>query len=193
MAAIALVSVFGGIAVTSLLSASTCVTPTTDRTPTRSLLATESERCDTTVSNGHLVADSRGNVCDWRELDMLSSCCAADAAGPNVCAEQCDAALACCARYEHCVACCVRASADAARSDAFRTCQARCRTHSGSASARAYVDDNNKHCYGDYNAPAPAFDRVGFALDKNAGAGTRPTQVASYLVALMIVLPFVLR
>ncbi len=190
--AIALVSVFGSIAVTSMLSASTRVTTTTNRAQTRSLLATESDRCDTTVSNGHLVADSRGNVCDWRELDMLSSCCAADDA-PNVCAEQCDASLACCARYEHCVACCVRASADAAHSDAFRACQARCRTHAGSASARAYVDDNNKHCYGDYNAPAPAFDRVGFALDKNTGAGSRQSQVAPYLVALMIVLPFVLR
>lgn len=158
------------------------------RKTSRTTLWAQGARCEHTVSNGNLVADSNAAVCLWSGVDAESSCCTSQLVD-GACSDHCDVDASCCALYEHCVACCVREARLA-----FAACVARCRTHSGSAAAREFVDPARKHCFGLFNAPAPAFDRLFIDADHAAAAASSSSsRLVSSVIAVAIALPFFLR
>lgn len=179
---LAIVALYSTLAIRSTLTDAS--RPTNPRKTSRTTLFSSAALCEHTVSNGNLVADSSGAVCRWAGVDPATSCCAVSEVIGGACADHCDLALQCCAVYEHCVACCVSG-------EPFAACVARCRTHSGSAAAREFVDVKRKHCFGVFNAPAPAFDRLFVASQRESSAAT--SRVFSGLLALLIALPFLLR
>ena len=80
-------------------------------------LSTVTHRCGFTKQGKIMVADDKGSVCKWNDLDPTSRCCKLGAATTITQSTACSrcSSLFCCDEFEHCVSCCLSPNSEKAR------------------------------------------------------------------------------
>eukprot|EP00043_Microstomoeca_roanoka_P003268 m.42949 g.42949 ORF g.42949 m.42949 type:complete len:173 (-) comp11990_c0_seq4:539-1057(-) len=118
-------SLFSALLLWSLLPAVTISKPATSRPDhppvawfhRRHLVAAGNETCKYTSSEGLVIADEMGRVCQLTDA-ALNGCCQMGSSSLHTC-ESCSS-IHCCSIYEHCVSCCLDPSNIALRRHVFQ-------------------------------------------------------------------------